>query len=278
MGICQGGSLKNSYASVAIFDSVTNIVSSSTYSGGLIGYASSMSLQNNYVTGSILGKTNYLGGLIGYGRSVSITDNYASVKLEQMPYTGALIGCVYYDTVSHSYWNTDTAKGFAGIDTIDGANNVFTDTLGYTTAQMKTQSNFTGWDFKGETTNGSADLWAIAGTVNNGFPYLAWQDSSNGATAVAQSSTTPMTYVLRQNYPNPFNPSTTISYDLPKQSHVTIQIYDILGKEITTLVNETKNVGSYKVVWNASRLSSGVYFYRMTAGSFSSVKRLLLIK
>ena len=89
---------------------------------------------------------------------------------------------------------------------------------------------------------------------------------------------TPTNYILNQNYPNPFNPSTTISFSLPNKEFVTLKIYDALGKEITTLVNEELNAGSYKNDWNAGNLSSGIYFYRLQAGKYSETKKLILLK
>ncbi|MDP4117126.1 MAG: T9SS type A sorting domain-containing protein [Bacteroidota bacterium] len=85
-------------------------------------------------------------------------------------------------------------------------------------------------------------------------------------------------YRLDQNYPNPFNPSTTINYQLPKDGHVSLKIYDILGNEVASLVNEYKNHGNYSVNYNASRLSSGVYIYRIITGGFISSKKMILIK
>ena len=85
-------------------------------------------------------------------------------------------------------------------------------------------------------------------------------------------------YELFQNYPNPFNPNTKINFALPKQGLVTLKIYDITGREIKTLVNEVKQAGYYTVDFNASHLSSGVYFYKIQSGDFSSVKRMVLIK
>ena len=79
---------------------------------------------------------------------------------------------------------------------------------------------------------------------------------------------------LSQNYPNPFNPTTTIQYSIPKESFVTIKVYDVLGKELTTLVNERKPEGNYHVDFNASNFPSGIYFYRMQAGSFASTKEI----
>ena len=85
-------------------------------------------------------------------------------------------------------------------------------------------------------------------------------------------------FKLYQNYPNPFNPNTVISYQLPVISHVKLGIYDILGRKIVTLVNEEKQPGNYEVEFNASKLASGIYFYKITAGNFSETKKLVLLK
>ena len=85
-------------------------------------------------------------------------------------------------------------------------------------------------------------------------------------------------FELFQNYPNPFNPSTYISYQLPTGIFVTIKVYDVLGKEVKTLVNEHQNVGRYSMEFNASKLPSGVYFCTINAGKYSATKKLLLIK
>ncbi len=90
--------------------------------------------------------------------------------------------------------------------------------------------------------------------------------------------TTPKTYELSQNYPNPFNPSTTIEFTVPKDAAVTLKIYDVLGKEVATLVNEQKPTGTYIVNWNASNFSSGLYFYKLTAGEFNQTKKMFLVK
>jgi pectin methylesterase-like acyl-CoA thioesterase len=88
----------------------------------------------------------------------------------------------------------------------------------------------------------------------------------------------PVTYQLYQNYPNPFNPSTTIKYSIPQSSLVKIVLYDILGREVKTLVNEVKNAGYYTIRFNASSLASGVYFYRIESGNFVQVKKMMLLK
>ena len=88
----------------------------------------------------------------------------------------------------------------------------------------------------------------------------------------------PTVYSLSQNYPNPFNPATTIEYQIPKQSLVKITIFDLLGREITTLVNEQKGSGTYSVKFEASSLSGGVYFYKLEAGNFIQTRKLLFLK
>ncbi|MEJ2615158.1 MAG: T9SS type A sorting domain-containing protein [Ignavibacteriaceae bacterium] len=85
-------------------------------------------------------------------------------------------------------------------------------------------------------------------------------------------------FYLYQNYPNPFNPITTITYSLPKNSFVTLKIYDLLGREVVTLVNEEKHSGTYKVIWNAQNKPSGIYFYKITAGGYSKAHKMILMK
>ena len=92
------------------------------------------------------------------------------------------------------------------------------------------------------------------------------------------SSEIPGTFELQQNYPNPFNPTTNIKFAVPHNELVTIKVYDVLGKEVATLLNENKQTGIYEINFNASSLSSGVYFYKMSAGKFSSIKRMVVIK
>jgi len=88
----------------------------------------------------------------------------------------------------------------------------------------------------------------------------------------------PDNFELYQNYPNPFNPETTIEYSIPKASHVIITIFDLLGREVTKLINEEKQPGNYSFEFNAGKFASGVYFYRMQAGNFISTRKLVLLK
>jgi hypothetical protein len=95
---------------------------------------------------------------------------------------------------------------------------------------------------------------------------------------ITGGSELPGTFALAQNYPNPFNPSTVIKYQLPKESLVKITIYDVLGKTVATLINEKKSAGYHQLEFNASGLASGLYLYKIEAGSFTDVKKMMLIK
>ncbi len=90
--------------------------------------------------------------------------------------------------------------------------------------------------------------------------------------------TGPKEFKLEQNYPNPFNPTTTIQYQLPADARVTLKVYDILGSEVTTLVNEEQEAGYKEVKFKGSSYASGMYIYRLTSGNFSSIKKMMLVK
>lgn len=97
-------------------------------------------------------------------------------------------------------------------------------------------------------------------------------------TSVNDEEQIPVEYKLEQNYPNPFNPTTTIKFAVAEKSRVIIKIYNITGEEITTLVNEEKDKGWYEVKFNSTGLSSGIYLYRMQAGNYVSIKKMMLLK
>ena len=99
-----------------------------------------------------------------------------------------------------------------------------------------------------------------------------------GTAGVNNESEVPESYMLSQNYPNPFNPIAKINYSIPQTSQVQIIVFDLLGNEIETLVNEEKSVGTYELTWTAANLPSGVYFYQLKAGSFVQTKKMILLK
>jgi parallel beta-helix repeat protein len=135
----------------------------------------------------------------------------------------------------------------------------------------------------------------IAGVVYNAPPFCimgnprpnpvgsnpdigAYENILGTPTDVEQELPVPKEFVLYQNYPNPFNPSTVINFEIPKQSNVLLKVYDILGNEIATLINEEKSPGNYQIIFDASALSNGVYLYRLQAGNFVETKKMILIK
>ena len=146
--------------------------------------------------------------------------------------------------------------------------------------------------------------WIVYNTDNSGLPSNEpgpvldfdaqgniWIGTNNSGLAVyrdggvivgvdeMESGVEPVAFALSQNYPNPFNPSTTINYSLGKESLVNLIIYDMLGRTVTTLVDEMKTPGSYAVTWNARDLASGVYFYRIELGESEVLtQKMMLVK
>jgi hypothetical protein len=113
-----------------------------------------------------------------------------------------------------------------------------------------------------------------------GAPIVAVVDLSLSVTTdVADPQAgQPQSFALSQNYPNPFNPSTTISYQLAAVGHVDLRVYDVLGREVAVLVNGVRNPGTYNVTFGGSSLSSGVYLYRLSIGSMTATRKMVLMK
>jgi hypothetical protein len=85
-------------------------------------------------------------------------------------------------------------------------------------------------------------------------------------------------FILHQNYPNPFNPSTIISFSLPSKSFVSLKVFDLIGREVATILSQEMQAGSHSQQWNTTNMTSGVYFYRLQAGSFIETKKLIMLK
>ncbi len=120
--------------------------------------------------------------------------------------------------------------------------------------------------------------WHVNAQNNYGTSY--WSSGFGFQTTVTSvdDENIPTEFSLKQNYPNPFNPTTIISYQLPISSHVTLKVFDLLGREVAVLVNEEKSPGNYEVKFNGSNLASGIYFYRLNAGQYSQMKKMILLK
>ena len=147
-------------------------------------------------------------------------------------------------------------------------------------------NNAAGVTLSQETTiNGVLHL--VSGEFDNTIPFTlgpAGSISYEGGSLLIPTSIEnaanqiPTRFALLQNYPNPFNPSTTIRYDVPQPAYVILTIYDVMGREVTRLVNDQRVPGAYSVTWDAHGYASGIYYYRITAGDFTAVRKLVLMK
>jgi hypothetical protein len=136
---------------------------------------------------------------------------------------------------------------------------------------------------KGNGTTTQSHAYAFTDNAASGkFFYRLKQTDFDGkfeySPTIEVTAGTPKAFALSQNYPNPFNPATVISYQLPVSSQITLKVYDVLGREVVTLVNEPKAAGNYTATFDASKFSSGIYFYRLQAGSFIQTKKMVLVK
>jgi endo-1,4-beta-xylanase len=129
--------------------------------------------------------------------------------------------------------------------------------------------------------NAEAILININGSERLAMQWLStYVDTSKAGliSSVEGKESFPEKFHISNNYPNPFNPVTLINYYVAKTAHIKIDVYDITGKQVNSLVNDVQSPGRYTVIFNAEKLSSGIYFYRFKAGSFNRTKRMILIK
>lgn len=149
--------------------------------------------------------------------------------------------------------------------------------------QVMLDFSVVGLKAQGVSKEGEIAVLRFSGNANLNISSAEIRNSANDPmlvkTSIEENSTTlPKAFIISQNYPNPFNPTTVIEYQLPKQSQVELQIYNMLGQLVRTLVNKVQEAGSYKVNLDASQLASGVYFYRIKANDFVAIKKMLLMK
>ncbi len=158
--------------------------------------------------------------------------------------------------------------------------------LTYEIILAKNDSSIT-YQYAGAGPNASAYHVVLQGGVGDGFNFNALGFIPDSGMVIhmqpgngtgVKGSPQPLTYALNQNYPNPFNPSTQIDYTLAKNSYVTLKVYNVLGQEVATVFSGNQIAGDHSVTFDAARYSSGVYFYRIRAGNFSSVKKMVLMK
>jgi hypothetical protein len=140
----------------------------------------------------------------------------------------------------------------------------------YTTTEVDFSDN--------DVSTGETYYYRIAAVDFAGNSSAASSEVAAVFTILAGEGGVPTVFRLRQNYPNPFNPGTIIRYDLPQQSRVSIEVFNIKGQKVATLLNGVKPAGFHSIEWNASNFATGLYFYRITAGDFTSIKKMMLVK
>lgn len=172
--------------------------------------------------------------------------------------------------LGQSIWGMDFANALTGI-AVGGGGYTFMTTDGGVTWAAPPRRSFNQLNAVHFNDDGNL-AWAV-GNLGTVVEY------DNPLVNVTQTSTgVPEKFILSQNFPNPFNPSTKINYELPISNYVTLKIFDMMGREVYELVNANQNAGSYSVMFNASNLSSGIYYYKLSAGEFVETKKMLLVK
>lgn len=228
--------------------------------GGLIGYhwRGGSTITNSYFVGMVEGNPEYapqdeqedpilnVGGITGFSNPPQETDDGESKAV-------------------NTFWNIEVSE----IDISFGGGEYPTEDIGEgkTTAELKDEATFAEWDLE--------DVWVLDTEINDGYPALqnVLPLSSDKESEVVQSM------VLNQNYPNPFNPTTVISFELPVEASVTIDIFNTYGQKIQTLVeNQRRHAGVHEVTFDATNLSSGIYIYRLQAGNTVHTNKMTLIK
>ncbi len=224
--------------------------------GGIIGISQDHNY-NTYANVNVTGVRN-VGGITGYAMSSDFGFHVSIGPVTGNENVGGVIGYVDSPTSFNEplFWNIETS----GVsESIVGT--------GLTTVEMSNQSNFEDFDFD--------KIWIM--DDERGYPVLKWM-LETPTNSEETFDKTPNSYSISQNYPNPFNPSTNIKFELPIASNVMIVVYDLLGREVATLIDDKMQAGYHQVTFDASLLASGMYIYRITAGNYTSTKKMLLIK
>ena len=297
-GYSSVGGFVGSFRGTANFTYSTGSVSGGEDVGGYIGSGEINTIDNSYWDKQTSGKTTSNGGIgkttlemktpstfsafsntiwamdseINNGYAYLLWQNPAGTPLpvELFTFTASTIG----STVKLN-WNTTTEVNNYGFEIL---------------RQIKDEAEWTKIGFV--TGNGNSnsiksysfvDDFSVTLLIHsNKFSYKLKQIDNEGeftySNIIEVDLGIPQDFSLSQNFPNPFNPSTTIQYSIPFTNMVTLKVFDVLGKEVANLVNEYKNAGNYEVNFDASKLSSGTYFYQLKAGQFTETKKLVLLK
>lgn len=262
------------------------------YSSGYHGFIE----KRNLISGALLWRKNFNGAQPMYATLDTAGNSYVVGT-----YAGA-DSIVKLNTTGEEVWSQTLSSQYIYVwDVVVDTKNQIAITVGATTLQGKTvgfvvakkinsgdsvftfpviwNTNLNSNGITGVSCDTSGNFF-IAGYGYTGNPTCYARkyhyDTMTGITVLGNEN--PIGFNLSQNYPNPFNPTTKINFSIPKSGLVTIKLYNILGKEVATLVNELKNAGSYAVDFNGSKFSSGTYFYKIQAGEYIETKSMILAK
>ena len=247
------------------------------FAGGLVGNTLGGTIQNSYSKSDVSGQ-DWVAGLVGMNSSgpdpeegqydLTIINSYSSgsVTVEEEHAGGLVAGHVSRTEVhsESSYWNKQTSGQYSSVV----GRGRYTEEMSY----PYEEDTYVDWDFD--------DIWLhdSDNSVNNGYPYILIDIIHTNIYDPETDAEIPQKISLSQNYPNPFNPDTRITYKIPSTTSVTLKVYTILGRHVSTLVNETQPAGGYEITFDGSGLSSGTYIYRLRAGEFVDSKCMMLVK
>jgi hypothetical protein len=239
-------------------------VNGEEYVGGLVGRQfDNSTIINSFSMGSVNGPW-YVGGLVGRQESSNISNSYSTRSVSGDTHVGGLIGAGD-GNANNSYWDIETS----GQTTSASGEGRTTEEMTYPYAD----NTYVNWDFD--------EIWAVDEdyTVNNGYPYL--QDTPHVSAEDDLVIFQPDVDIY--NYPNPFNPSTTIEFSLSHCGYVTIEIFNIRGQKVKTLVNEEMLSGEHRIIWNGKddkgrQLPSGIYLYKLATDYEVVTRKMMLLK
>ena len=290
----SGGTIIASYAT-------GNVTSEEHDAGGFAGQNDGSLIEECYATGFVVGVGRRVGGFVGQNFGGAIIRNSYATGIASgsdaqgmvggfvgrnrqegtLITTSYVTGSAYNDNnvdfaafaglndqlaaIADSYWDTDLSDNTSGVG--GGETEGVT---GLTSAQMTGEAvadNMTGFDFD--------DIWVV---VSNSHPVLHWEVDGDPTSVEDLSLDLPKQLELGQNYPNPFNPSTQIVYALPVASHVSIDVFDVTGRKIATIVDGFRNAGHHSISFNGSSLASGIYLYRIRSDESVQIKKMMLVK
>jgi len=269
-GVCLSTDNGVTWASIGLSsNSVYSVIADSNtiYAGTFVdGIFKSQNLGLNWMSSGLYGK--WIGSFYKFGNDLYVGTRSNSPGL-------------FKSTNNGNNWIQTSLNGESGVNTIVSSSAyLFT---GISNGIFMSVNNGINWINRNQGFNIApavyslvvANTFIFAGTQNQGV----WRREISEITETKNyNSIVPENFSLYQNYPNPFNPVTNIKYQIANNKFVSLKVFDVLGKEIETLVNEKQSAGTYEVNWNASQYPSGVYFYRLDANGFTDTKKMILLK